>query len=73
MPTRYLSGNAAAAGIALISSIGITSGIVSPWVIGMIRTRTGSMDLAVYLLAALLALSGAALMLGVKGEPVSRD
>jgi hypothetical protein len=46
--------------IALISSIGITSGIVSPWVIGIIRTRTGSMDLAVYLLAALLALSGVA-------------
>ncbi|WP_107313102.1 MFS transporter [Burkholderia metallica] len=71
VPTRYLSGNAAAAGIALISSIGITSGIVSPWVIGMIRTRTGSMDLAVYLLAALLVASGVALMLGVKGEAVT--
>ncbi|MCA8071913.1 MFS transporter [Burkholderia vietnamiensis] len=68
VPTRYLSGNAAAAGIALISSIGITSGIVSPWVIGIIRTRTGSMDLAVYLLAALLALSGVALLVGVKGD-----
>ncbi|CAB3749343.1 major facilitator transporter [Burkholderia sp. MSh2] len=73
VPTRYLSGNAAAAGIALISSIGITSGIVSPWVIGMIRTRTGSMDLAVYLLAALLVASGIALMLGVKPEPAGRD
>ncbi|MCA7950477.1 MFS transporter [Burkholderia seminalis] len=72
VPTRYLSGNAAAAGIALISSLGITSGIVSPWVIGMIRTRTGSMDLAVYLLAALLVASGAALMLGVKGESAPR-
>ncbi|WP_322088191.1 MFS transporter [Burkholderia sp. BCC1999] len=72
VPTRYLSGNAAAAGIALISSIGITSGIVSPWVIGMIRTRTGSMDLAVYLLAALLVASGAALMLGVKSESAQR-
>ncbi|MGU7780837.1 MFS transporter [Burkholderia sp. PU8-34] len=70
VPTHYLSGKAAAAGIALISSIGITSGIVSPWVIGLIRTRTGSMDLAVYLLAALLVVSGAALMLGVKGEPL---
>jgi D-galactonate transporter len=69
VPTGYLSGKAAAAGIALISSIGITSGIVSPWVIGLIRTRTGSMDLAVYLLSALLLASGAALMLGVKGEP----
>ncbi|HGO6077776.1 MFS transporter [Burkholderia cenocepacia] len=72
VPTRYLSGNAAAAGIALISSIGITSGIASPWVIGMIRTRTGSMDLAVYLLAALLVASGVALLLGVKGEGARR-
>ncbi|MBN3787539.1 MFS transporter [Burkholderia sp. Ac-20353] len=70
VPTGYLSGKAAAAGIALISSIGITSGIVSPWVIGLIRTRTGSMDLAVYLLAALLVVSGVALMVGVKGERV---
>ncbi|KVC57660.1 MFS transporter [Burkholderia stagnalis] len=72
VPTAHLSGKAAAGGIALISSIGITSGIVSPWVIGLIRTRTGSMDLAVYLLAALLVASGAALMLGVKGEPARR-
>lgn len=66
VPPSYLSGNAAASGIALISSIGITSGIVSPWVIGQIRTNTGSMDLAVYLLAGLLVASGIALMAGVK-------
>ncbi|WP_244285723.1 MFS transporter [Caballeronia concitans] len=68
VPPSYLSGNAAAGGIALISSIGITSGIVSPWVIGMIRTSTGSMDLAVYLLAALLMMSGIALMAGVRAN-----
>ena len=68
LPPSYLSGNAAAAGIALISSIGITSGIVSPWVVGMIRTRTGSMDLAVYLLAGLLASSGIALLAGVRAS-----
>ncbi len=68
VPTSYLSGKAAASGIAFISSIGITSGIVSPWVIGQIRTSTGSMDIAVYLLAGLLVLSGLALMIGVKAE-----
>ena len=68
VPPSYLSGNAAAAGIALISSIGITSGIVSPWVIGIIRTSTGSMDLAVYLLAGLLATSGIALLAGVRAS-----
>ncbi|PMS17036.1 MFS transporter [Trinickia dabaoshanensis] len=66
VPPSYLAGNAAASGIALISSIGITSGIVSPWVIGQIRTSTGSMDIAVYLLAGLLVASGVALMAGVK-------
>ena len=72
VPTSYLSGKAAASGIAFISSIGITSGIVSPWVIGQIRTSTGSMDLAIYLLAGLLVLSGVALMLGVKAEAAKR-
>lgn len=65
VPSGYLSGTAAAAGIALISSIGITSGIVSPWVIGLIKTHTGSMDNALYLLTALLFVSGVALLLGV--------
>jgi D-galactonate transporter len=68
VPPSYLSGNAAASGIAFISSIGITSGIVSPWVIGQIRTSTGSMDLAIYMLAGLLMLSGIALMMGVKAD-----
>ncbi|SAL61528.1 major facilitator transporter [Caballeronia terrestris] len=72
VPPSYLTGKTAAAGIAFISSIGITSGIVSPWVIGQIRTTTGSMDLAVYLLAGLLLLSGLALMLGVAKEPSKR-
>lgn len=66
VPSTQLSGDAAAAGIALISSIGITSGIVSPWVIGMIRTSTGSIDGAVYLLSALLVVSGIAMLFGVK-------
>ena len=65
VPSGYLSGKAAAAGIALISSIGITSGIVSPWVIGLIKTQTGSMDNALYLLTALLFMSGIALLRGV--------
>jgi D-galactonate transporter len=68
VPPGYLSGTAAAAGIALISSIGITSGIVSPWVIGLIKTHTGSMDNALYLLTALLFVSGVALLIGVPKE-----
>jgi len=68
VPASHLPGKSAAAGIAVISSIGITSGIVSPWVIGQIRTVTGSMDLAVHLLSLLLFASGAALLFGLRGE-----
>jgi D-galactonate transporter len=66
VPASHLPGKSAAAGIAFISSIGITSGIVSPWVIGQIRTTTGSMDLAVHLLSLLLFASGAALFFGLR-------
>ncbi|CAG9204576.1 Putative metabolite transport protein NicT [Paraburkholderia tropica] len=72
VPPAYLSGKAAAAGIALISSIGITSGIVSPWAIGLIKTHTGSMDNALYVLAALLVTSGAALLIGVPAPRKAR-
>lgn len=68
VPPTWLAGNAAASGIAMISSIGITSGIVSPWAIGLIKTHTGSMDNALYLLALLLFASGVALLVGVRAE-----
>ncbi|MGN6084040.1 MFS transporter [Trinickia sp.] len=66
MPSRCLSRAAAAPGIALVSSIGITSGIVSPWVIGQIKVRTGSMDDALYLLTGLLVASGCAVLVTMK-------
>jgi len=72
VPPAYLTGKAAAAGIALISSIGITSGIVSPWAIGLIKTHTGRMDNALYVLAALLAASGVALLIGVPAAQKAR-
>ncbi|RDU97314.1 MFS transporter [Trinickia dinghuensis] len=66
MPSRCLTKAAAAPGIALVSSIGITSGIVSPWVIGQIKVHTGSMDDALYLLTGLLLASGCAVLLTMK-------
>ena len=72
VPSAYLTGKAAAAGIALISSIGITSGIVSPWAIGLIKTHTGSMDNALYVLTALLVASGVALLIGVPAAQKAR-
>jgi D-galactonate transporter len=69
LPPSHLPVSGAAAGIAFISSIGITSGIVSPWVIGQIKMQTGSMHNALYLLAALLLASGVAMWAGVPRKP----
>ena len=66
MPSRCLTRSAAAPGIALVSSIGITSGIISPWVIGQIKVHTGSMNGALYLLAGLLVASACAVLLTMK-------
>ena len=51
MPTAALSGAAAAAGIAWINSVGNLAGYLSPFVVGHIRDRTGSMMLAQLVMA----------------------
>lgn len=65
IPSSHLPVEGRAGGIALISSCGITSGIVAPWAIGHIKTATGSMDNALYILAVLLVLSAVVLLTGL--------
>lgn len=57
IPTSLLGGVAAAAGIALVNSIGNLAGFVSPYMIGWIVDRTGSASVALYVTAAFLLLS----------------
>ena len=59
MPTRMLSGTAAAAGIAVINSIGNLGGFAGPYVIGLVRDSTGQFRVGLLLVAGALALSGA--------------
>jgi MFS transporter, ACS family, tartrate transporter len=57
MPTMFLSGSAAAAGIATINSIGNLGGFVGPAMIGWIKDITGSFQGGLFFVAALLVLS----------------
>jgi ACS family tartrate transporter-like MFS transporter len=57
MPTMFLSGSAAAAGIATINSIGNLGGFVGPAMIGWIKDLTGSFQGGLYFVAGLLVLS----------------
>jgi len=70
MPTAFLGGAAAAAGIALINSIGNLSGFSAPYLIGLIKGATRSTDAGMYMLAGLLVL-GALLVLLFKPVRVS--
>jgi MFS family permease len=54
LPTALLRGSAAAVGIAWINSIGNLGGYASPYLVGKLRDRTGSMTLALGLLAGCL-------------------
>jgi ACS family tartrate transporter-like MFS transporter len=57
MPTLFLSGAGAAAGIAMINSIGNLGGFAGPYVIGWLKGKTGSYAGGLYLVAATLAVS----------------
>ncbi|MHC2287008.1 MFS transporter [Bradyrhizobium barranii] len=57
MPTLFLSGPAAAAGIATINSIGNLGGFVGPAMIGWIKDQTGSFVGGLYFVSGLLVLS----------------
>jgi D-galactonate transporter len=54
LPTAFLSGRAAAGGIAIINSFGNLAGFVSPLAVGVLRDRTHQNGYAMYLLSAVL-------------------
>ena len=64
--TAFLGGTAAAGGSALITSVGTLGGFFGPYLVGIIKDRTGS-DVA-----ALLLLGGALLGMGLSALAVPR-
>ena len=57
MPTLFLTGPAAAAGIATINSIGNLGGFAGPAMIGWVKQTTGSYAGGLYFVSALLVIS----------------
>ena len=73
MPTMFLSGSAAAAGIATINSVGNLGGFVGPAMIGWIKDRTGSFAGGLYFVGLLLLLSAIlTLLLARSQHPTAR-
>ncbi len=65
LPPRFLSGMAAAAGIALINSLGQLGGIISPYMVGKVKDVTGSTTLALYAIAGLCVISAVLILWGL--------
>ncbi len=53
LPSMYLSGSSAAAGIALINSVGNLGGFFGPGLVGMAKDMTGNFESGLYVLAGL--------------------
>lgn len=65
LPSVFLSGAGAAAGIAWINSLGNIGGFIGPWLIGLIKQRWGSYADGLYAVGAMMALS-AVLMIALR-------
>lgn len=60
MPSALFSGAAAAAGLGLVNALGNIGGFVAPYTVGLIKTATGSDQLALTFLAACLVVTAVA-------------
>jgi ACS family tartrate transporter-like MFS transporter len=68
LPGRFLAGNASAAGIALINSLGALGGFIGPYAIGLAKQATGEFSAGLVLMAALMLLAALA-TLGLRSAP----
>jgi len=71
LPTNFLGGVSAAAGIAAVNSFANLAGFCSPYLIGWVTTNTGSNAIGMFLITAVLFF-GASLVLRVPAKLVNR-
>lgn len=71
LPTAFLSGIAAASGIAVVNSVGNLAGFVSPYMVGALKDLTQSTQLPMYVLSAILVV-GALLVWLTPAKMVNR-
>jgi ACS family tartrate transporter-like MFS transporter len=65
MPSLFLTGTAAAAGIAWINALGNLAGTITPWVVGTIKDATGSFAGGLFALSVFALMSAIVTLIGV--------
>ncbi|MNN57381.1 putative tartrate transporter [compost metagenome] len=62
IPSTYLKGKAAPAGIALVSSLGVTCGFVGPALIGFVRDISGKDHAGLYAISLIMVIAAFAMV-----------
>lgn len=68
LPSSFLSGKAAAGGIALLSTFAGLGSVFSPMLVGWLSSTTGSLAMGQYYFAALMLFGAVTLLIGVRPE-----
>jgi ACS family tartrate transporter-like MFS transporter len=69
LPAAFLSGSAAASGIAVMTTLANLGGFLGPYAVGVLKERSGSFQSGLLLLA-LISLAGAVLALRLRRSPI---
>jgi len=72
VPGNFMSKSAAAAGIALISTIGGSAGLVAPMMVGALKTLTGGFTASLYVLSGALVLSALLMLVALPASALGR-
>ncbi len=76
IPTAMLTGDTAAAGFALINSLGVVGGYVGPYLVGLLTDEFGSYDISLAIFGVMMTVSGSLALclrhdIGSNAEPHS--
>ena len=72
LPTSFLDGTAAAAGIALVNCTGNLGGFFSPTIIGFLKTHTGTLNSGLFLVAGCMMASAILIVALIPAKLVNR-
>jgi ACS family tartrate transporter-like MFS transporter len=72
LPGKFLTGSAAAAGIALINAMGAVGGFIGPYAVGYLKDTSGNFESGLFLLAGIL-FAGSILTTFLRFSPTLKD
>lgn len=71
LPTRFLTGAAAAAGVALINTIGNLAGFSAPFVTGLVRDATGSYEVPMFIVGFVMLVSAVLMVMLARSNRIN--